>query len=112
MHLHVTLLATTAEHPSAEYFGLKQGEKAPRTVLTTATRVREGGKEPEFNSLSYHGSVAPGRKEQVVKIFSKETLNDEWLRTMFDGQVDWVLRKEVCIKISTYFIPMSNKSCI
>lgn len=95
VHLHVTLLATTASHPSPEYFGLGPNEKVPRVILTTGIRAREGGDEPEFNSLTYHGPVAPGRKEEVVKIFSKQRVEDEWLAKVFGGKVDWVLRKEV-----------------
>lgn len=77
-------------------------------MLTTAVRAREGGKEPEFNSLSYHGPVVSGRNEQVVKIFSKERLEDDWLQTMFEGQVDWVFRKEV----RASFLPREVTSCV
>ncbi|KAI5123737.1 hypothetical protein M0805_000330 [Coniferiporia weirii] len=94
VHLHVTLLTTTAAHPDPAYFGLKPGAKVPQTVLTTYEGVRHGGKEPEFNSLSYHGPIAPGREEYVVKIFSKESLSDEWLRAVFGDKVGWILRKE------------------
>ena len=37
----------------------------------------------------------PGRKEEVVKIFSKQRVDDEWLPNVFEGKVDWVLMKEV-----------------
>ena len=50
---------------------------------------------PEFNSMTYHGKVAPDREEWVVKIFSNETISDEWLHKVFSGKVGWVLRKEV-----------------
>jgi prenylcysteine oxidase/farnesylcysteine lyase len=62
-------------------------------MLTTYDGVRQGGKEPEFNSISYHGLVGEG--EWAVKIFSKERISDEWLENMFQGQVGWVYRKEV-----------------
>ncbi|EGO02796.1 hypothetical protein SERLA73DRAFT_165743 [Serpula lacrymans var. lacrymans S7.3] len=108
VHLHVTLLATRSPHASAEYFGLGEKEEVPQTVLTTYEGVRKGGKEPEFNSLSYHGVINRTRaaegegeeaveeeevKEYVVKIFSKETVSDEWLERIF-GHVGWVYRKE------------------
>ncbi|KAF9479736.1 FAD/NAD(P)-binding domain-containing protein [Pholiota conissans] len=89
IHLHVTLLATTAPTPNPEYFSLPPTSPAPRMVLTTT----QGGKNtPEFNSLSYHGLVREG--EWAVKIFSAERISDEWLSNMFQGKVGWVLRKE------------------
>ncbi|EJD04227.1 uncharacterized protein FOMMEDRAFT_146234 [Fomitiporia mediterranea MF3/22] len=94
VHLHVTLLTTTALHPDPAYFGLKPGSKVPQTILTTYEGARRGGRVPEFNSLSYHGKVSSDREEYVVKIFSNETLSDEWLKTVFGGKVGWVLRKE------------------
>lgn len=68
-------------------------------VLTTYNGVRNGGKEPEFNSLSYHGHITKGDdgapNQWTVKIFSKEKITDEWLDKIFPGQVGWVYRKEV-----------------
>lgn len=68
-------------------------------TLTTYEGARKGGKEPEFNSLSYHGFITkdvPGVPDQhAVKIFSKERITDEWLDKLFMGQVGWVYRKEV-----------------
>lgn len=64
-------------------------------LLTTRANARLGGKEPEFNSLSYHGKVSDD--EWAVKIFSKERISDEWLSKTFLGQVGWVHRKEVNI---------------
>lgn len=106
MRLHVTLLTTTSPQPNPEYFGLKSGAKVPQSILTTYEGARNGGKEPEFNSLTYHGVIAPGRDEYVVKIFSKETLSDEWLDKVFDGKVGWVLRKEVGYVLSQSFRTM------
>ncbi|PAV22226.1 FAD NAD(P)-binding domain-containing [Pyrrhoderma noxium] len=94
VHLHVTLLTTTAPHPNPEYFGLKHNAKAPTSILTTYEGVRHGGHEPEFNSLTYHGKIASDQDEFVVKIFSKEALSDEWLDNVFSNKVTWVLRKE------------------
>jgi len=68
-------------------------------VLTTHDGFVNGGRDPEFNSLTYHGKVAghDGRPEEhLVKIFSSRTLDDTWLRQMF-GKVGWVLRKEVSV---------------
>jgi len=92
--LHVTLLTTTAPHPDPEYFGLAQGSTVPMSVLTTYEGVRKGGKVPEFNSLTYHGKVAPSREEYVVKIFSQKRVEDEWLNRVFGSKVGWVYRKE------------------
>lgn len=96
VHLHVTLLATTAEHPNPEYFGLKPDSNVPKMILTSNEGVRRGGKAPEFNSLTYHGPVGIGRENEfVVKIFSSEKIEDDWLDNVFDGKVGWVVRKEV-----------------
>ncbi|KAI0946772.1 hypothetical protein AcW1_010141 [Taiwanofungus camphoratus] len=102
VHLHVTLLSTSSRTPNPAYFGLK-GETAPTEILTTYQKVRmEGAREPEFNSMTYHGKVqgrsgetweGPEGEEWVVKIFSKERITDDWLESMF-GKVGWVLRKE------------------
>jgi len=62
-------------------------------ILTTGQGFRNGGKAPEFNSLSYHGLVRDG--EWGVKIFSKQRISDEWLEKVFPGTVGWVFRKEV-----------------
>jgi prenylcysteine oxidase/farnesylcysteine lyase len=98
VHLHVTLLATTSPRPNPEYFSLSPSSKVPSMVLTTYEGVRNGGKEPEFNSLSYHGYITKGvdgvPDQWSVKIFSKERISDEWLDKMFMGQVGWVYRKE------------------
>jgi prenylcysteine oxidase / farnesylcysteine lyase len=76
-----------------EYVSLPSSSLAPTTVLTTYQGVREGGKAPEFNSLSYQRKI--GDNEWVVKIFSEEAISDEWLNNTFFGQVGWVYRKEV-----------------
>jgi prenylcysteine oxidase/farnesylcysteine lyase len=62
-------------------------------ILTTAEGSRNGGNEPDFNSLSYHGLIREG--EWAVKIFSKQRMSDEWLNKVFSGKVGWVHRKEV-----------------
>lgn len=94
VHLHVTLLTTTAKHPNPEYFGFPRSKPVPRTVLTTYDGVRNGGREPEFNSLNYIRPLKEGGDEWVVKIFSNSSLSDEWLEEVFSGEVGWVLRKE------------------
>ncbi len=93
VHLHVTLLTTTSEYPNPAYFALSSSAKPARMMLTSYEGVRNNGKEPEFNSLSYHGTVRPG--EWAVKIFSKQRVSDQWLNDIFNGQVGWVFRKEV-----------------
>ena len=78
-------------------------------VLTTweGARVRNGTHAPEFNSLSYHGKVkfldgtpanssTDGTEEWVVKIFSKQKVEDRWLRRVL-GPIGWVHRKEVSL---------------
>ncbi|EDR15109.1 uncharacterized protein LACBIDRAFT_300931 [Laccaria bicolor S238N-H82] len=92
VHLHVTLLTTTSPSANPAYFNLSAGSKVPAMMLTTNFGARNGGKKPEFNSLSYHGLVREG--EWAVKIFSKERISDGWLQQMFDGQVGWIHRKE------------------
>jgi len=92
IHLHVTLLTTTASSIPAQSFSLPASTKIPPMLLTTFEGARNGGKEPEFNSLSYHGLISEG--EWVVKIFSKARKSNKWLSKMFDGKVGWVHRKE------------------
>jgi len=100
VHLHVTLLSTPSSSANPLYFGLSEGTGTPSMILTTYEGARNGGVEPEFNSLSYHnkvrradGTAREGKEEGLVKIFSKERIEDEWLKTMF-GEVGWVYRKE------------------
>lgn len=94
VHLHVTLLATTAEHPQGSYFFPNAPETVvPQAILTTAS----GPTEPEFNSLTYHERIQRQGQppEYIVKIFSKSRLTDEWLEKVFGaGNVGWVRRKE------------------
>jgi len=105
IHLHVTLLTTTAATPNPVYFGEEPGSKIPTNVLTTFEGARRGGRAPELLSLSYLGKAQSATNgthggqetdEWVVKIFSMECISDEWLATMFQNQVGWVFRKEVC----------------
>ncbi|KAI6032073.1 FAD/NAD(P)-binding domain-containing protein [Pisolithus microcarpus] len=99
VHLHVTLLTTKSESTNPAYFNLPPDEKVPKVILTTHEGVRNGGVEPEFNSISVHGQIqkVPGsvdeEPEWKVKIFSKERVSDEWLEKVF-GKVGWVHRKE------------------
>ncbi|KAG7099795.1 hypothetical protein E1B28_001607 [Marasmius oreades] len=92
VHLHVTLLSTKSPSVNPEYLSLPLSSKVPPTLLTTFQNAREGGKAPEFNSLSYHGKIK--EDERAVKIFSEERISDEWLKRVFNGQVGWVYRKE------------------
>ncbi|KAJ3489421.1 hypothetical protein NLI96_g2134 [Meripilus lineatus] len=96
--LHVTLLSTTAAHIRPEYFGFSAKTDVPGTILTSYEGFRNGGSEPEFNSVSVHGKVrrkdgvAVEKEEFLVKIFSKERVEDEQLTNLF-GEVGWVYRK-------------------
>ena len=110
IHLHVTLLTTNASSPNPDYFGYKPGSQVPTFVMTTFDGARRGGRAPEFRSLSYMGQTKfadngthdeQEADEWIVKIFSMERISDEWLATMFQNQVSWVLRKEVC-RLRTY----------
>ncbi|KAG6857603.1 hypothetical protein H0H87_010171 [Tephrocybe sp. NHM501043] len=91
VHLHVTLLTTTSPTPNPAYFGVSVSSALSEMTLTTYEGVRNGKKEPQFNSLSYHGLVREG--EWAVKIFSKEKMSDEVLNELFQGKVGWVYRK-------------------
>lgn len=108
VHLHVTLLTTTSPQPNPEYFSLSASSRIPSMVLTSYEGVRQGGKEPEFNSLSYHGhatTATDGVPEQwSVKIFSKKRVSDEWLDKIFMGKVGWVHRKEVGLRCDHNFV--------
>jgi len=105
IHLHVTILTTTAATPNPVYFGYKPGYKVPTLIMTSLDGLRRGGKAPEFNSLTYHGQSKFAKNEThdtretgewVAKIFSMGRISDEWLADMFQNQVGWVIRKEVC----------------
>ena len=97
VHLHVTLLTTTAPHINPAYVGLPADGIPPPALLTTYQGAREGGKEPEFNSLSYLGEVQPG--EWAVKIFSNHPISDEWLQSVFgEDKIGWTYRKEVRLR--------------
>ena len=95
VHLHVTLLTTTARHPRPGYFNLRSSATVPTVILTTG----QGARTPEFNSISYIGPLTEDKFEWVVKIFSPAALSDEWLADVFDGKGGWVSRKEVFIII-------------
>ena len=87
--------------------------KPPQMMLTTSENVRNNGKTPEFNSLTYHGLVRDG--EWIAKIFSKERVSDEWLANVLNGQVGWVFRKEVyniLARNKTLFDRFSSVGCI
>ncbi|KAI0683527.1 Prenylcysteine lyase-domain-containing protein [Earliella scabrosa] len=104
VHLHVTLVTTSSPSFNPSYFNLAPGFDVPAMILTTRAGARQGGPEPEFNSLSYLRAVrnhdltqwrnARGEPEWVVKVFSKTRISDSWLEEMFQGKVGWVLRKE------------------
>ena len=78
-------------------------------ILTTGQGFRNGGKAPEFNSLTYHGLVRDG--EWAVKIFSKQRISDEWLDKVFAGKVGWVFRKEVGLLLA-FLCLYVNSNCV
>ncbi|KAJ7693682.1 Prenylcysteine lyase-domain-containing protein [Mycena rosella] len=92
VHLHVTLFTTTLSSVPAQSFSLPASTKIPPMLLTTFEGARNGGKEPDFNSMSYHGPISDS--EWVVKIFSLKRISEKWLSKMFDGKIGWVHRKE------------------
>lgn len=105
VHLHTTLLTTTAATPDPVYFGYKPGSKIAKNIVTTFEGVSRDGRAPEFNFVSYQGQAKFANNEThdgqdigewVVKISSMERVSDEWLMAMFQNQVGWVQRKEVC----------------
>ena len=56
VHLHVTLVTTSSPSFNPSYFNLAPGSAVPAMILTTRAGARQGGPEPEFNSLSYLAS--------------------------------------------------------
>ena len=76
IHLHVTLLTTTAATPNPVYFGKKPGAKVPTFVLTTLDGVRRGGRAPEFNVLAYIGQAT----------FAKNGIHDR------QGTGEWIVK--------------------
>ncbi|KAE8243773.1 hypothetical protein A4X03_0g7679 [Tilletia caries] len=113
VHLHVTLIITSAPRPRPESFGRGAGDRIARTVLTTGVGARKGGKLPDFNSLSYlrrlprlpkadsasNSSSHPNPpllpltppvsaqdntdSDFLVKIFSQNPISDERLAELF-----------------------------
>jgi prenylcysteine oxidase / farnesylcysteine lyase len=117
VHLHVTLLSTSSPHPRTRFFGLKEKDKVPTTILTSWEGVRQNGESsaPEFNSMTYHGKIkyrdgtpastsTDGGEEWSVKIFSDHRLEDSWLRRAF-GKIGWVYRKEVRVSLGVHVVP-------
>jgi len=120
VHLHVTLVITSAPQPRPEPFGRSEPDKIPRSVLTTGSGWRKGGKQPDFNSLSYlrriarepapNNDTAPSflhatlnastpedaaASDYLVKIFSQAAVTDERLSQLFGpGTIKWTYRKE------------------
>ena len=106
VHLHTTLLTTTAATPDPVYFGYKPGSKIASNIVTTFDGVSRDSRASEFNFISYQGQVKFTKNEthdgqetgeRVVKISSMKRISDEWLAAMFQNQVGWVYRKEVCL---------------
>jgi prenylcysteine oxidase / farnesylcysteine lyase len=96
VHLHVTFVSTNSTSLRPEYLNLSPStSKTPDMLLTTFDGARHGGKQPEFNSVSYHGKIT--EDEWIVKIFSKQRISDEWLGKVFK-HVGWVHRHEVFIR--------------
>ena len=98
VHLHVTLFTTTSPSANPAYFNLPEGSTIPSMIITSAEATRQGGPEPDFNSMNYLQQVSADRQEWVVKIFSKKRIGDDWLETVFGkGKIGWVLRHEVSL---------------
>lgn len=104
VYLHVTIFTTTSATPNPAYFNLSPNATAPIFVLTTSENERAneaaGGKGPEFEVIEYLAKLTTtdgveSDDEFVVKIFSLEEISDDWLDTVFDGKVGWILRHEV-----------------
>jgi prenylcysteine oxidase / farnesylcysteine lyase len=98
--VHVTLVSTTASSPNKEYFA--NDTNIPTSILTSFQGARSGRTEPPFYTLSYLGQLSPESDEHLVKIFSKRRLSAKWLGKLFDGQIGWVLRKEVASPVPLY----------
>ncbi len=96
VHLHVTMLATTAKHADPLYFFLAPDEPVPGTIVTTGAtaRANPGAARPEFQSITYHGETFEGSGEWVVKIFSKAKISNDLLADIFGADPTWVYRKE------------------
>jgi prenylcysteine oxidase/farnesylcysteine lyase len=71
VHLHVTILVTTAKHPNPIYFGRGKGDSIPTNILTSHASIRkaeekrrkagEKGDEPKEKART---SWWPGKKRQ------------------------------------------------
>ena len=109
--LHITLLTTTSPSPSPAYFNATEGSNIPAIILTNAHGRRHGGREPDFISISYLQKVSPDSEEYVVKVFSKERIEKEWLDEVFGkGKVGWVHRYKV--GVSKLLLAMVDKVAV
>lgn len=99
--LHVSIVLTTADEPSAAYFGKSAGRVIPRTIFTTYVDAESHGGEIPFLSLAYVGEVrgvkgasaASRTPLYAVKIFSLQPLSDSDIDTLLGkGTVRWVYR--------------------
>jgi prenylcysteine oxidase/farnesylcysteine lyase len=93
VQLHVTLISTTTARPLNELFG--GIPSVPQLILTTNEGAREGGKAPDFYSMSYRGTYDRGNgTEYAVRIFSRKKIDDAWLDKAFGKEnIGWVYRK-------------------
>lgn len=117
MHLHVTLLTTTAPRPLTSFFGVSHSTVIPTTILTTAASYRARPDDvltPSFQSLTYHGETTPGSGEWIVKIFSLQKRSDRWLHEAFGkDSIKWIHRKEwdsypLCVSLLHIFPSSPN----
>lgn len=89
------MVATNASSLNPIYFFKDPDVVIPHTILTTDSTWRDtpGAAQPAFQSISYHGETYPSSGEWVVKIFSKEKLDDAAVADIFGVKPSWVFRK-------------------
>ncbi|GAA5964487.1 hypothetical protein JCM3765_006303 [Sporobolomyces pararoseus] len=91
VNLHVTIVLTNSTTPLSSYFSLPTKATVPNSIFSTFTTPSTS--KPKFNSLNYLKSLPRSISQQfdpctnstvhVVKLFSKETLNEIELEGLF-----------------------------
>lgn len=100
VHLHVSFILTNVSSPSPSYFSLPPSTTISKAIFATIDTGSPA--RPAFNSLNYLRRLSPAigarfgeGQWHVVKMFSRERLEDDLLREIFgEGNVGKAWRKE------------------
>jgi prenylcysteine oxidase/farnesylcysteine lyase len=98
--LHVTLFASPLKLRPA-YFGMKEGDEVPSTILTTTSpeddpsdRTHIVGKAGFFSISTLRNTLNPttGKNEYIYKIFSPRTITSSFLKDLFGMECKYLVK--------------------